>query len=142
MLLFKYMNEDAALRTLEKADSIVLRFALPKTFNDPYELFLEPDRPLDDENTRAFYDYWVGQVIQTPVTCFSRRPESVVMWAHYAQTGTGLCLGFDDDALVKTFEACYLEDVVYSDNPGQVPADVIEFAFGTSKRPATRLPWQ
>ena len=42
MLLFKYVSPDAAPKVFENADELFIRFGLPSTYNDPYELFLKP----------------------------------------------------------------------------------------------------
>jgi hypothetical protein len=133
MLLFKYVSPDAAAKVFERADELSIRFGLPKTYNDPYELFLEPDPPLQDEEQRAFYNYFLGKVVEAPVACFSKRPDSVVMWAHYGREGAGICLAFDEDALVEQFPIAYVGDIEYSDGPGKVPSWVVEHAFTTGK---------
>ena len=93
MLLFKYLSPDGACKVLAKKDAIAMKFAFPKSYNDPYELFLQPDAPLESEDHHAFYEFFLGTIPQFPVTCFSKRPNSIVMWAHYARELTGICLG-------------------------------------------------
>ena len=134
MFLFKYVSPGAGPRVLEHNDRLLLRFGLPSTYNDPYELFLQPEEPIRSPEMRAFYDFFLGQVVQAPVTCFSRRPESVVMWAHYAQEGTGLCLGFDEGALVQQLSYCWLSDIEYVDEPATISAGMLQHAFVTGKR--------
>jgi hypothetical protein len=134
MLLFKYVSPDAAMKVFERADEVSIRFGLPKTYNDPYELFLEPDTPLQDDVERAFYNYFLGKVVETPVACFSKRPDSVVMWAHYGREGSGISLGFDEDALVNQFPLAYVGDIAYSDSPAKVPSGIIKYATATGKR--------
>jgi hypothetical protein len=134
MLLFKYLSPDGLLKTLAKRKEIALRFGLPRTYNDPYELFLQPDSPLKDEELRGFYSFFLGKVLQAPVTCFSKRPDSVAMWAHYGREGTGACIAFDEDALANQFPVAVVGDVVYSHEPAQIEAEKIVHAFGTGKR--------
>lgn len=134
MLLFKYAGPDAAAKIFDREDSLSVRFGLPKRYNDPYELFLEPTPPLEDEEERAFYDYFLGEVLEAPVACFSHRPDSIVMWAHYGREGTGICLGFDEDLLVDQFPVAYVGDIEYSDGPATVDSGLVSFAFGTGKR--------
>src|ERR1700733_13230580 len=134
MLLFKYVSPDAAPRVFESADELLIRFGLPSTYNDPYELFLEPDRPLESEEQRAFYDYFVRKVVEAPVACFSRRPDSVVMWAHYARETTGICLAFDEDALVNQLPVAWVSDIEYADGPATIEAEIINYAYVTGKR--------
>jgi hypothetical protein len=134
MLIFKYVSPDAAPNVLEGPNDLSIRFGLPKTYNDPYELFLQPDQPLEDEEERAFYDYFLGRVVEAPVACFSRRPESVVMWAHYGREGAGICLGFDEDALSEQFPIAYVGDIEYADGPATISVKTIKYAYTTGKR--------
>jgi hypothetical protein len=133
MLLFKYVSPDATARVFERANELSIRFGLPKTYNDPYELFLEPHPPLEDQEQRAFYNYFLGKVAEVPVACFSRRPDSVVMWAHYGREGAGICLAFDEDALVNQFPIAYVGDITYSDTPPKVASGLVNHAFTTGK---------
>jgi hypothetical protein len=134
MLLFKYLSAAGARKVLERDDALSLRFALPRTFNDPYELFLGPDTPLEEPEERAFYSFFLGEMLQAPVTCVSKRPDSVVMWAHYAQDATGICMAFEEDSFVDCFDGVFIEDVTYSDAPATVSSDVIKYAYTTGKR--------
>lgn len=134
MLVFKYLAVEGARRVLAQDDSLSLKFGLPKEYNDPYELFLQPSERLDAEELRAFFDFFFGRVVQTPVLCLSLRPECVPMWAHYAEEGAGIVLGFDEDALAEHFALAYLADVEYSDAPASVDAHLIQWAFTTGKR--------
>ena len=43
MLLFKFVSPDAATKVLQNPDELSIKFGLPKSYNDPYELFLQPD---------------------------------------------------------------------------------------------------
>lgn len=134
MLLWKYVGPDAVRKVFERDGEVAVRFGLPKTYNDPYELFLEPDPPLDSEEERTFYDYFLGKVAEAPVACFSRLPNSIVMWAHYARDCSGICLGFDEDAFVEQFPIAYVDDVHYSDGPATVDSRLVTYAFTTGKR--------
>jgi hypothetical protein len=134
MLLFKYVSPDAATKVFGQDNELAIRFGLPKSYNDPYELFLEPDAPLEDEAERAFYKYFLGEITEAPVACFSKRPDSIVMWAHYARDSAGICLALDEDELVDQFPLAHVGDIAYSDVPAKISSDVIRFAFTTGKR--------
>jgi Protein of unknown function (DUF2971) len=137
MLIFKYVSPDATPNVLERPNELSIRFGLPNTYNDPYELFLQPDHPLEDEEERAFYDYFLGEVVEAPVACFSRRPESLVMWAHYGRECAGICPGFDEDAILDQFPIAYVGDVEYADGPATISAKTIKYAYATGKRGQT-----
>ena len=134
MLLFKYVGPAAVAKVFSSPDRIAVRFGLPKQYNDPYELFVEPHPPLQSEDERAFYNYFLGRVVEAPVACFSRRPDSVVMWAHYGQEGRGICLGFDEDALADEFPIAYITDIDYRDGPAAIDSYVVSYAYATGKR--------
>lgn len=134
IVIFKYLGPQGAAKALEQGDSVSLRFGLPRAYNDPYELFLQPSRSLVTEELRAFYEFFFGRVVQAPVSCFSLRPECVPMWAHYAREGAGVVLGFDEDALAEHFALAYFADVEYSDVPASIDAGMIDWAFTTGKR--------
>jgi len=51
------------------------------------------------------------------------------MWAHYAGNGTGICLGFDEDALVDEFPVAYVGDLSYSNGPATVESDFVKWAL-------------
>jgi len=134
MLLFKYINGRGVRGMLPAPGSLSLRFSSPRDYNDPYELFLQPDSALDDEDEAAFYEYFLGHVVSLPVTCFSRRPDLVTMWAHYSAEGSGVCVAFDEDRLADEFEFAFVDDVAYSETPAQIPTHMITWALTTGKR--------
>lgn len=54
---------------------------------------------------------------ENPVCCFSRTNNDILMWSHYAGAHTGLCLGFDREALkTLVYLRCVMEDIVYQEN--------------------------
>ncbi|AYQ44256.1 MULTISPECIES: DUF2971 domain-containing protein [Burkholderia cepacia complex] len=61
--------------------------------NDPFELngAVMGDK-IARRSFRAVYDHWAKSV---GMLCTSRSWESPVMWAHYADTHMGVCIGFD-----------------------------------------------
>jgi hypothetical protein len=140
LLLFKYLCPDGALKVFEHDAELALRFELPRDYNDPYELFLQAEPPFESEDVRAFYDFFLGEVAQAPVSCFSKRPDSVVMWAHYGRGGAGICIGFDEDRLAEQFPIAFVDDVEYLDRPATVESSIVNRAFLTGKnRHALRL---
>src|SRR5882757_5873845 len=129
MLLFKYVSPDAIPKVFQSADEMLVRFGLPRAYNDPYELFLEPDRPLASDEERAFYDFFLGKVVEAPVACFSRRPDSVVMWAHYGRDGAGICLAVDEDTFVDRLPVAFVGDIEYTDGPATIDSEYIRYAY-------------
>jgi|SRR5579884_938085 len=133
MLLFKYLSPEGASHVLQRGGDVQLRFAFPGDYNDPYELFLETDRRLRSQSHRAFYKFFLGNLKQFPVTCFSKRPDSITMWAHYAREGSGVCIAFDEDELTDQFPVAFVGDVTYHDGPAQINAALVAHAYETGK---------
>jgi hypothetical protein len=67
--------------------------------NDPFELMLIDIRPLETRKVvKMIADHYSKNV---GMICFGSNWRSPVMWAHYADKHTGVCLGFDvADALL------------------------------------------
>lgn len=133
MLVFKYFSPPATESAFRNEGTFTLRFNFPQSYNDPYELFLLPDATLEDSEELAYYENFLKRLPQAPVTCFSRRPDSVVMWAHYGQLSAGVCLALDEDALFDEIDYGFMHDVEYNDEPAVIPASDIQFACTTKK---------
>jgi hypothetical protein len=111
---------------------VTLKCSLPKDFNDPYELFLTID--FDEEpDALAFYADAVGDLAQLPTTCFSRSPDVIPMWAHYAENHKGFALEFSEPSLVEAFPESSFQDVIYADAPSEDLTDMLYRAFRIGK---------
>ncbi len=133
MQLFKYVGPDSSRSALKTSGQFTLLFNLPTFYNDPYELFLNTDTPLETAEELAFYECFLRDLPEAPVTCFSRRPDSVVMWAHYCHEGSGVCLVIDEDLLLNQFDTAFIEDVEYSHDPAKISACAVKYACTTKK---------
>lgn len=114
--LYKYIGGSYLARVFERRNYLTLKCSRPKDFNDPYELFLTIDFRVRPE-VLAFYAEVVGKMPQYPVTCFSRSPANVPMWAHYAENLTGVVLEFDEKALASEFKGAAFGNITYRDRP-------------------------
>jgi len=93
--LYKYIGPATLDKVFSELGHFTMKCSLPKNFNDPYELFLTLDfreRP----EALAYYADVVGDLPQIPTTCFSRSPDVVPMWAHYAQNLEGFAIELDE----------------------------------------------
>jgi hypothetical protein len=61
------------------------------------------------------------------ISCFSREADNLLMWSHYADGLRGLCLEFDEEALLATDDDAQIMDVRYSRSPGYI--DAFEYAL-------------
>jgi hypothetical protein len=98
--------------------------------NDPFELRLIDSRPRDTRQfVKMIEDYYNKNV---GLICFGEDWISPVMWAHYAEKHTGLCLGFEvEDSL--------LTKVAYTDEKIAVPMGAHLPKFGLSAALLTKV---
>jgi hypothetical protein len=114
--LYKYLPADLADVVFSDDGKVTLKFARPKDFNDPYELFLATDFGGDSEML-ACYAEAIGDLPQFPTTCFSRSPIVIPMWAHYAYNHNGFVIEFSEQSIREEFEEARFENVEYEDGP-------------------------
>ena len=125
--LFKYQRVD--LNSLVSLLGRFVYFGSPKNFNDPYDCAISAivqelsedglNRILSsiDASHIAQIEPNIGKMLSAQarstlqelaanflekrgVTCFSETNENLLMWSHYAASGTGMCLQFDtNDAI-------------------------------------------
>ena len=88
--LYYYRNAEYGLKTLREQR---LRVSRIMELNDPFEL-LAPSLK-DPTKRRVVQDFKKNRDRTTGILCFSKDWNSPVMWAHYAERHTGVCLGFD-----------------------------------------------
>jgi hypothetical protein len=70
-----------------------MRLAQFDRLNDPFELLSAHMGNADERRTISLvHDHWVKTI---GVICMGAHWKSPVMWAHYAKSHTGICLGFD-----------------------------------------------
>lgn len=66
----------------------------------------------------------LGEVIG--ITCFSETPQNMLMWSHYANKHTGICVEYDFSRLFSTAANTLLFPVTYTDNRPLFPIDKLE----------------
>ncbi len=118
-ILYKYVNVGDAIKIL---DGCTLLYQAPVNFNDPFEMhlglldlkqsakdsfwrtipknltkveidFLLGKMPFEDF-VRIIEDILANQREKTGVLCLSKTNVSTLMWSHYSNKHTGVCLGF------------------------------------------------
>ena len=102
----QYALSNIALRRIK-----ISRFS---DLNDPFEL-LAVD--LSDRQQRAAFRETKEQLNKDRgLICFSKSWSNPLLWGHYAERHTGICLGFDvPDKL--------LAEVIYAENPMKISVD-------------------
>lgn len=114
--LYKYAGPDVISKAFAVEGKCSFKCSYPKDFNDPYELFLtiDYDQPPD---ALAYYREAIGDIPQCATTCFSKSPEVIPMWAHYAHTHRGVVIEVDEEKLAKNFPEGSFGDIDYRDTP-------------------------
>jgi len=115
-----------------------LYFSSPDYFNDPFEFgFVHriEDLPLERKlslnftvetgnNILEIEEKWTSwlkvtrystDVEKYGVCCFSETKSSIIMWAHYADSHTGLCAGFDFNERLQNNNLQFGNELLYCD---------------------------
>ena len=130
--LYKYVGASYLEKVLSSPSAVTLKCSYPKHFNDPFELFLTVDSR-DEPEALAFYGEVIGEIPQVPTTCFSRSPDVIPMWAHYAEALTGVVVELNEEELSKEFPQSGFGDVDYQDSPDEWLTDMLQRAYMIKK---------
>lgn len=122
--IFKYVSFDVGEAIIS---NLSLKFTDPKYFNDPFDCDLngiyfsldgvvDPKVQLEIEQLKrefsfttlsnellvnAYQETIADKVKRSVASCFSLDKNNHLMWSHYANNHTGMCLGFDNSILIK-----------------------------------------
>jgi hypothetical protein len=131
--IYKYLKSEHFDLVFLHPHQIALKASTPKEFNDPFELFLGMDTTDVREEILAYYQELVSQIQQSPTVCFSKAPDIIPMWAHYAQESSGFVLEIEEESLAVDQDNLTIEDVHYSSEPVTFEASEVGQAYGTGK---------
>lgn len=114
---FKYYGtQDHHFASLENG---YVFLAPPSYFNDPFDCSLDLvdfSSPSNKNFNKKAVDRFQQRVKNVGVCCFSRINDSILMWAHYANSHRGFCLEFTTDnenpAGIHPLDVCYAEKLV------------------------------
>ncbi len=59
------------------------------------------------------------------ITCFSKRPDNLLMWSHYADGLRGFCLQFDPDIILHNNNIAKIYEVEYKEKPAIIDTALI-----------------
>lgn len=110
--LYKYVGPDIFEKAFSVLGKCSFKCSYPKEFNDPYELFLTinyEQRP----DVLAYYQETIGNIPQYPTTCFSKSPDIIPMWAHYAHNHRGVVIEVDEEKINEYFPEISFGDIDY-----------------------------
>lgn len=126
MLLYKYRTN--CDRTCQIITQKKVWFAKPNTLNDPLECWLPDTFSLKGQEVSSSIITSRGLSKSTPIDLqnigiFSLTETCIqdVMWAHYAESGTGLVIGFDIPHNGGITEHSVCKKVSYTDTPIALP---------------------
>ena len=130
--IYKYIGPEILEIAFKKENFCGLKFSYPKDYNDPYELFLTINYNNDPE-ILAFYKEVVSEIHQYPTTCFSKSPNVIPMWAHYAHDSKGFVLEVDESKLTDFYKDASLNDITYQNEPRSDLEGTLQMAYGRRK---------
>ena len=134
-LLYKYCSIETAEKILS---STTVKLSSPRDFNDPFDTHFRlekptqeklrnwictnyPDRPHDwlaltltagKRLNKGEMPHEVEQMIaKMGISCFSEIRDGILMWGHYAEHHSGICLGFRMDML----SLCLTSPFIYAE---------------------------
>ena len=85
------------------------------------------------QDVLAYYQELVSQIPQSPTICFSKAPDIVPVWAHYAHNLSGFIVEIDEQQLDGCKNNLNFEDVEYSSNPVFFNASEVGQTYGMGK---------
>lgn len=132
MKIYKYLNPSIFNKVFATGEFCTFKCSHPNDFNDPYELFLTIDYQ-QEPGALATYKEIIGELPQLPVTCFSKSPEIIPMWAHYGQNHTGFVIEIDEEKLIDTLPDFRPDDVDYQDEASDGLLDILIRAYKICK---------
>jgi DUF2971 family protein len=125
MRAYKFLNAEFGLKSLRERR---LKQSRINDLNDPFEL-----RPYDltDPAHRQAFLQTRDQIHEgRGVLCFSEDWKDPVMWAHYSEKHTGLCLGFEIPRILGDAEQDESSFVEYIVDPLFFPPNFLELEDG------------
>ncbi|MCE5286749.1 MAG: DUF2971 domain-containing protein [Pelosinus sp.] len=96
MRLYKYCPWNSNKHIKANLKNSILYFQKPELLNDPFDVFPAAQKTkkisVSDDLSAAIIQNVRNNI---GVCCFTTDPQNLVMWAHYADKHSGLCLSFD-----------------------------------------------
>lgn len=132
MKIYKYIGPQILEKAFREDGKIGFKCSYPQDYNDPYELFMALTSYADQEIVSYFQDIMTS-IPRLPTSCFSKRPDVVPMWAHYAHQSRGFVIEIDEDELKKNLPDASLGDVDYKDEPEAIDAYNVGYALVRAK---------
>jgi len=145
IFLYKYIDLSGGIALIENK---TFKFSNPKDFNDPFDLYEElidfsqqkiipkvsmsrkekrKVETLSDKTRIKTLKYeWKKIKNDFGISCFSRTYKNILMWSHYAQKHTGICIGFYVDANLLLNDSIFALGVKYENDFEPLPFDALD----------------
>ena len=93
--LFKYrtLKQEFFEQTFSDIGCGFIYFSDPKTFNDPFDPIFKIDK-----KHKKFMNKIAPQI---RIACLSSIHDNILMWSHYADKHTGICIEYDFESFIK-----------------------------------------
>jgi hypothetical protein len=122
--LYRYrrINDEVISQEVRAIHETYLWCSTYKAMNDPMEGFFEPTRRfLKDNNYNRASRNIFDQKIQIGICCFSDTYDNELMWSHYAENYSGICIGYAPNELLNGLPAnTHLLRVAYGSKPPDI----------------------
>jgi hypothetical protein len=79
--------------------------------NSLHNFYFEPERKIEEQGFVKFYmSHWFRfERTRYAISCFASNPKESLMWAHYANKHSGLCLVYDRELLLESLRVYHHE---------------------------------
>jgi len=114
--LYKFTKAEYAVQSLKFRR---LKLSTIDDLNDPFDLC---SVDTTDPGVDAFLETHIRHFrIHSAMLCFCRNWDSLLLWSHYGDSPTGICLGFDiPDASAYDMEVHYQPNVIQISGAGEI----------------------
>jgi Protein of unknown function (DUF2971) len=124
--LYRYrkINDETIDQEIAAITEKYLWFAHYKQMNDPMEGFFDPtSRFRKDSNYRRAASTIYYEKINIGICCFSDTHDNELMWSHYTDNYSGICVGYSPQQLISGLpHNAHLVRVAYGTKPPDISA--------------------
>lgn len=145
--LVKLLAPDQQTPEIEKGASIISSLSTEKSISQKLVKLAEIT---GDTSGRIQREFERVKTILTPIiadtkkkindmfaiTCFSEKPDSILMWSHYANKHTGFCVEYDLAKCTSLSAKMLLFPVIYTEERATIPMSLINFEDPTHPKTA------
>lgn len=114
--LYKYFSP--SILSIDSFENDLLNCSSPREYNDIYEGMVRPVAGYSHLPTEKINEIIEKACEMTSVTCFTESWDNLLMYAHYAQSFEGFCLGYDMRLIREHIDGnLFLFPVLYNNRP-------------------------